>query len=453
MKYPAFKPGFLRGLLALSVSLAIVASSHAYSLASLGNSSNPAQIESGDELLFASATVTENGVRLEWISKRDPENLGFNIYRLKDGQRARLNREVIPGSLFLTNPKPSAAAIALRSHSHGWVDLRGTADTVYYIESVSVSRPARLHRPLIPVYENTPGQKQLPRLNSAQSQADIAEADSLEYSYREVGYPARVAGASAHQMMASTLEEQWAIAAQTGVKIAVRHQGWYRVTQPQMAAVGFSPTVDIRNLQLFVDGQELAINTSQSAGPFGPSDYIEFFGSGLDLPTTDVRTYYLIAGATAGKRVRGELQADSVPVSTPAPQATPPPGPGGNPLGSAPKNPWSIWQWKKWEISAGQPIGIWFIPSIIVLPVTKPKALEPAVAPVPTPLPEPPALAGGSELSSAPPASADGTKSIVRTIGIKGRACKRIEAGANDAWPTIKEEAKPEPRPSPRCCT
>jgi len=445
MKYPACKLGFLRGLLALFVSLAIIASSHAYSLASFGNSiKQPAQIESGDELLFATATVTETGVRLEWASKRDPDNLGFNIYRLRDGQRSRINREVIPGSLFLAGPNASAAAIAVRSHSHGWVDLRGTADSVYYIESVSLSRPARFHRPLTPVFENVPGKKQFPRLSQAPTQPEISGADStdsFDTSYRELGYPVRANAAPRQQMMASTLEEQWAIAAQTGVKIAVRHQGWYRVTQPQMAAVGFSPTVDIRNLQLFVDGQEMAINTSQSAGPFGPSDYIEFFGSGLDLPTTDVRTYYLIAGTTAGKRVRGELQVDSIPDSTPAPQATPPPGPGANPVPS-PKNPWSVWQWEKWEISAGQPIGIWFISGLLILPVAKPRQSENTIAVVPSPfspgpmsvdqksdssfcaalpaselpavagapvlLSEPPAVAGGPALLSEPPALAGG---------------------------------------------
>lgn len=432
MKYPACKLGFLRGLLALFVSLAVIASSHAYALAFISNSGSPlpTQIESGDELLFASATVTEAGIKLEWASKRDADNLGFNIYRLQNGQRRRINREIIPGSLFLTGANAATEALALRSHSYGWVDVRGTANSVYYIESVSLSRPSRLHQPLTPVFENIPGKKQFPRLSRAQTRSEITGADSVDVddfdtSYRELGFPARVTAAVPQQMMASTLEEQWVIAAQTSVKIAVRQQGWYRVTQPQMAAVGFNPSVDIRNLQLFVDGQEVAINTSQSAGPFGPADYIEFFGSGLDLPTTDVRTYYLLAGATAGKRVRGELQADSVPDSTPAPQSSPTPAADSNPGGSVQKNPWTVWRVGKWEISAVPSVGIPFIPRIIILPAaeTRPSDVpaaevsktpaEPSVSvSAPVLMLEPPALAPepASELKPAVAISASRSK-------------------------------------------
>ncbi|HWN10687.1 MAG TPA: C25 family cysteine peptidase [Pyrinomonadaceae bacterium] len=406
MKYPACKLGFLRGLLSLSVSLAVLASSHAFALASFSNSLRyqPTQIEGGDELLFASATVTETGVRLEWTSKPDTDNLGFNIYRLQDGQRTRINREIIPGSLFVAGARVLSEAIALRSHSYGWFDARGTAESVYFIESVSLTRAPRLHEPLTPAFENTPGKKPFPRLSPEPT--PTSGADSVDTSYREVGYPVGSSAATAQHMLASTLEDQWAIAAQTGVKIGVKKQGWYRVTQPQMAAIGFNPAVDIRNLQLFVDGLEVAINTSQSSGPFGPSDYIEFFGSGLDVPSSDVRTYYLIAGAALGKRVRGELQVDSEPVSTPAPQPSPSPeiNPGNGPVG---KSPWSVWQSGTWQIVAGRPVGVPFIPWIIFLPSAKPKPSEPpAVVDEPVRLPEPVASTAESVASSESPASA-----------------------------------------------
>ena len=343
MKYAARKLGFLRGLLALSVSLAVMASSQGFALAFFNNalSQQQAQLDRGDELLFAKATVTESGVRLEWTSRPDSDNLGFNIYRVQDGQRTRLNREIVPGSLFVAGANVTAEAIPLRSHSFGWFDARGTAESVYYIESVSLARAPRFHEPLTPGLENTPGKKHSPRLNQApQTSTTAAIADSADNSYREVGYPVGGSAAATQHMLASTLEEQWAVAAQTGVKIGVKKQGWYRVTQPQMAAVGFNPGVDIRNLQLFVDGLEVAINTSQSSGPFGPSDYIEFFGTGVDVPSSDVRTYYLIAGAAPGKRVRGEMQVDSGPV-TPTPQPSPTASPANGPV---PKSPWSAWR-------------------------------------------------------------------------------------------------------------
>lgn len=95
------------------------------------------------------------------------------------------------------------------------------------------------------------------------------------------------------------------------------------MTQQQMVAAGFNPTVDIQNLRLFVDATEVAINTNQFSGHFGSGDYIEFYGRGLDTPTTDTRIYYLTAGTTAGKRVRGQLQLDEDPLDPPGPTSTP----------------------------------------------------------------------------------------------------------------------------------
>jgi hypothetical protein len=84
-----------------------------------------------------------------------------------------------------------------------------------------------------------------------------------------------------------------------------------------MVAAGFNPAVDTKNLRLFVEANEVAISTNQSSGQFGVGDYIEFYGQGLDRPTTDSQIYYLIAGTTPGKRVRGDNQVDLLP-DTPA---------------------------------------------------------------------------------------------------------------------------------------
>ena len=324
MKLRVAKLGFFPSLLALSVSLAVVSSSHAFAFLSNSNSHKQAQPQSDEEALFATALVTDEGVRLEWSSKFDSENLGFNVYRLDDGKRVRLNREIVPGSVFAISAHDSR--LAPGSYSYGWLDRHGTDGSVYFIESVTVARVSRFHAQLTAANENRiRGKKQFSR-HPAETQAASIVLENNDSGFREVGYPSAASLANPvgalQRMTASTIEDQWSIAAQPAVKIAIRKDGWYRVTQPQMAAVGFNPTVDVRNLQLFVDGHEVAINTSQSSGLFGPSDYIEFFGRGLDVPTSDVRTYYLIAAASPGKRVRGELQIDSPP-TPPAPQASP----------------------------------------------------------------------------------------------------------------------------------
>ncbi len=347
MKLFALTSGSFRGLVALSVSLAVIGSNQAFAFAFFSNSNSPqpAQLQSDGGFESADAFVADGGVRLEWSSKSDPDNLGFNIYRLQGGQRVRINREIIPGSVFAG--MANDARLSRGNASYGWFDHRGTAAAVYYIESVSLAGASQFYPPVTPVAETRPpGRKQPPRYQEAQPQTSEIDPEASDNGYREVGYPATDSAAvlrqELRQMSVSTIESQWDVAAQPGVKIAVKRDGWYRVTQAQMAAVGFNPAVDIRNLQLFVDGQEVAINTSQSGGLFGASDYIEFFGRGLDVPSTDVRTYYLLAGAAPGKRVRGELQIDALPAATPTPQALPTPSPANGPV---PKSPWSPWRW------------------------------------------------------------------------------------------------------------
>ncbi len=99
------------------------------------------------------------------------------------------------------------------------------------------------------------------------------------------------------------ISDQWAIASQTGLKISVNRDAWYRITQQQMVAAGFNPVVDIKNLQLFNNARELAILTNRARGAFVSGDYIEFYGQALDTPFTANNIYYLLTGSTEGRRI------------------------------------------------------------------------------------------------------------------------------------------------------
>jgi hypothetical protein len=329
MKFRPARLGLAQSLVALSVSLAVGLSSHTFVLSTLAkpiaNSTAGKNVASSQEqadssqselrLISTTATATTVGVLLQWHTNSATDNLGFNVYRLKDGQRTRVNREIIPGAVF------APAQAKLRGgYSYSWFDRGGTADATYYIESLGLHGTAKTHEPLSVVTSKAASALvQLPEALSSES-ANATESTNSFEKY----YPAEESQLSSSQ---GALEDQWAIAAQTALKIAIKKDGWYRVTQPQMVAAGFNPTVDIRNLRLFVEAQEVAINTSQHSGPFGLGDYIEFYGRGLDKPTTDTRIYYLIAGTTRGKRVRGQIQLDDVPILPPAPTSTPLPPP------------------------------------------------------------------------------------------------------------------------------
>jgi MYXO-CTERM domain-containing protein len=97
---------------------------------------------------------------------------------------------------------------------------------------------------------------------------------------------------------------QLALAAKPAVKIAVRAEGWIRVSGATLHAAGLPRKADPAGLQLFADGVEQPIEVHDDDGDrvLGDSETVEFFGVGRDTLWTDTRTYWLVEGV-AGARV------------------------------------------------------------------------------------------------------------------------------------------------------
>ena len=101
------------------------------------------------------------------------------------------------------------------------------------------------------------------------------------------------------------MKRQWSLAAKPAVKLLVKEEGWYRVTQPELVVAGLDPNCKPQYLKLFVDGEQQAILvTGARDGRFDPADAIEFYATGLDTQFTDTRVYWLVNTSSAGKRVR-----------------------------------------------------------------------------------------------------------------------------------------------------
>src|SRR5712691_5402936 len=129
MKFCSVRLGSARSLLALPVSLAVVLSTITFGFAS-PTKSNTAQkqIETAQNelrLTSATATATTEGVVLEWRTTVALDNLGFNIYRLEDGRRTRVNREIIPGGAFA----PGAEGLLPAGYYYSSLDRGGTSDS------------------------------------------------------------------------------------------------------------------------------------------------------------------------------------------------------------------------------------------------------------------------------------------------------------------------------------
>jgi hypothetical protein len=245
---------------------------------------------------FAATGFDDGRVLVQWKSGQEADNLGFNVYREQNGSRIRVTPQLVAGSALIAGANSSLTA----GKSYNWVDTpsAGGKSVRYWLEEIDLKGNRTLHGPVDISYTagRAPNESQsalLTRFGAHQSQLTLG-VGSIPASRR--GELARTAGPQS--------DTQTSLAGQAAVKIGVRQEGWYRVTQQELLAAGLNPTTDPRLLQLYVDGQQLPISViGESDGKFNQTDAIEFYGIGLDIPSTDTRSYWLVAGSQAGKRI------------------------------------------------------------------------------------------------------------------------------------------------------
>jgi len=93
------------------------------------------------ELSSFLASATESGVRLEWRTMSESDNLGFNVYRATtpDDPRELLNDELLPGS-----------GNSLEPHTYTFIDgsVEPGAQLVYWLEQIDFSGSTTLYGPV-----------------------------------------------------------------------------------------------------------------------------------------------------------------------------------------------------------------------------------------------------------------------------------------------------------------
>lgn len=254
------------------------------------------------------------GVMLAWESGREVDNLGYNIYRELGGTRTRVNRSIVAGSALLVGAGTTLKA----GQAYQWFDPQGTAGAAYWLEDIDLNGKHTLNGPYVPLAGTGDGRRLLRAyqqpalLSELNERAQQTQAGSFVSGWAEAGtgahadrpqvlgsvLAAKEAGQLAAQSVES-IEQQWQLAARAAVKIAVKADGWYRVTQAELVAAGLDANAEPQHLQLFVDGQEQPLRVN---GDHGLTS-IEFYGQALDTPTTDKRIYWLVNGSQPGLRI------------------------------------------------------------------------------------------------------------------------------------------------------
>jgi hypothetical protein len=257
-----------------------------------------------------------DGVQLNWESGYEVNNLGYYLYREQNGKRTRVTPAVVAGSALTVGQGNRLTA----GYSYSWFDSKGTADTSYYLESIDLNGQRQTFGPIYAFAGAT--NLSSPRQQRAMLLSDLAKfareknetGNTLDSSSSSsiwsntLGWPSSMKGVANlwlpnASLSSASLAVQQRIAAGKAVKLEVRGSGWYRVSQQELVAAGLEPATDARLLQLYVDGEEIPIALNNNGARLSANDALEFYGVALDTPTTDTRTYWLIAGNSAGKRI------------------------------------------------------------------------------------------------------------------------------------------------------
>ena len=237
---------------------------------------------------------------LLWKTGGEMHNLGFNVYRQQGDERVPLNPSLIAGSALLMSG-------ALSKHSgktYTWIDSSVNAGSgSYWLEDIDVNGTRMLHGPISVANStsaelsgySTVGSATLNQLVQAQPGSTLMGASHRVENVLKNTPPSL----AQHQ-------KQFDIAASPAVKIFVKHEGWYRLTQPELVAAGLDPNVDPAFLHLYAEAIEQPIQiTGTSAGPggFGPQAVVYFYGTGIDTQESGTRVYFFTSDQSPGQRI------------------------------------------------------------------------------------------------------------------------------------------------------
>jgi hypothetical protein len=221
-----------------------------------------------------------NTVSLKWSTGGESQNLGFNVYRETNGKRELLNAAPVAGSALR-----ASVDLVASGESYGWIDADAKLGAVYYLEDIGIDGTTTLHGPVSPAFKVFINKFE--RQSALLSDLSQVERPSAEKEF---------IGERDSENSSFNQAQQWQIAAQNGVKIAINRDGWYGVSAAQLQSAGFDVNSNRTNWQLFANAVQVPIKINADGS-------IEFFGRGIDTLESDKQVYYLINGGSAGLRV------------------------------------------------------------------------------------------------------------------------------------------------------
>lgn len=180
-----------------------------------------------------------------------------------------------------------------------WRDPQGSsADSVYWLESIDIDGFSIWYGPVRATTEDS-------KKKSASAQVEPESKLIGELTGDSDGTTSPLEPRAAQvPMTIAGLASQAIVAGKLAVKISVQREGWYQVSQSELAAAGLASRVDPRLLRLSVDGQEQPIDVVTEKD--GRLSAIEFYGIGIESPHTNLRTYLAHRSEAIGPKGNAE---------------------------------------------------------------------------------------------------------------------------------------------------
>lgn len=235
------------------------------------------------------------GVLIQWEMAAEKNNIGFTVSRT-DGDGTRIvSKSLIPGSAVI------GGSARTSGDKYSFFDAQGQAQASYSVTSINANGKAINSEAVLPEYISdfrsvgSAGSDELSRQVADRKSNGAIVSNNLDL-------PKTIVKEIETSQLADDPVKHKLVIAQPGVKIGVRREGFYRVTRAELQTAGFNANGDSNLWQLYLAGVEQSIIVGPNNG-----DYIEFYGTGVDTPLTDTRIYYLISGASAGKRIESRL--------------------------------------------------------------------------------------------------------------------------------------------------
>ncbi|MEN3333049.1 MAG: trimeric autotransporter adhesin [Blastocatellia bacterium] len=243
------------------------------------------------EGLAASPNAPQGGVLLRWQTGFEVANLGFNLYRDDAGRRTRVNPNLIVGSAFFVGANTVLGA----GRSYVWRDLQAMNPAAqYWLEEKDLNGNSFWHGPvLMSSAAKLAADSYEPNARLLNELSDDQNTDTATHTVERF--------ATQRRATAAALATQQALTGNTTIKLAVNREGWYQIKVADLIAAGLDGRVNPQLLQLFVDGREQPINVTINKD--GSLSGIEFYGTGVNNAYTNERAYWLLVGATQGKRI------------------------------------------------------------------------------------------------------------------------------------------------------